>query len=777
MCILLVRKELLFNDVGNILPVHCTPSLSPLSFSSEVEEQAPPPRPPQPKFQQPPQQQEPPISRMSSSVSSSEISSGGGGGRSGSFSKPFSRSHRSSTGSEDTDGSPSPTKKPSFGKLDRNTSEPNISMAEQASKDGKQKKRRSLFKKKPPPSYMALTDDFQRSPILMRRDSDDSREAIPELEEELPPPTRHPLPPSSAGAAPDGPTPGGGLTQSATVPARLFRPKSSPRSPKKGRSEPGDNKSLPSQLQRRPSGDKVAEGVGAGPKPAPPGGRPVSRRPPPPPPYAKRYGTQGMKMLVKRSNSDSKEGEEDDGMEEEKAQPPPPPPPSLSSGQEDALLPSFEKDDGKNDVDDSGLVMMMVTPASPLVLDKEEHGGKTSREEEEEGSLPPVTSSNSMEDLFKNLEEFDELSSNQSLNNGGGLQHHSKDYTSIPEEELRQVKGNSQVVGKLTDELPRCASVPAKMGNPPIMEDRPCLTPSPQGTATAEGGSSTARTAKGVVGQEGEQAAEPVYSIPVKPPRSRTKKKKTSEEDSTDRVASVPLATASRSQPPPPPPPSSKRQSYPVASKPHPPPPFSKPQGPPTSSKPHFPPKATSTSVLNRPVFKAPRPPKKPPSPDVLEEVPKDDGNGGRVREEASSPSAPPRRKARVPKSTSDLSVGVGKPAPRPKPPQMSRIQVDVMLKKQLECASAPVSRTASPDDAEQQQQRLRQDSSTSTTDLATKAAVRRADSSELTGGEADSCTVSEGVLWPVVCLKFCLFIMLLLITYIGSWKGRYAPS
>ena len=693
-------------------------------FLIDIEEQAPPARPPQPKFQQPAaHQQEAPAAQqqMTSSVGASELSSSGAT-RSGSFNKGLNRSHRASTSSDtDTTGSPSPTKKPTFGKLDRNISEPSISMAEKE-KDGKHKKRRSLFKKKPPPSYMALTDDFQRSPILGRRDSSESAEIIPELEEELQPPIR-PAPPAAT-APSHSSNPGSSfMHQSATVPARLFKPKSSPRLVNKpGRAvaggSPGDDRSLPSPLQQRraledkPSGSVERKGGDGRPpegptsvKPA--GKKPASRRPPPPPPpYAKRYGAGGLQRLVKKN---SEGGDEDDKTSEESSQP-------LSSHHDS--LPSGKDEDEKDD--GGGLVMMTVTPASPLVRERDQDV-KTPKEEDI--ALPMVSSSNSMEDLFKDLEEFDELSSSHSLSNGVHRSHQ-KDYTSIPQEELMQVKGVA-LSNVTKEELPRSASVPAETNVPHVMEDRPCLTPSPLGSDTT---SSAARNYN--EGQADDtppsSSQEPIYAIPMKPPRSKKKKPKHGDNEMEE---SDPPTGA--------PPPA-------VSTKPQPPAPFSKPKVPAPYSKSHA---STKTSGLNRPVFKAPKPPPKLPSPGVPEkpenEEERTSSGKGAVKGDT-SPTAPPRRRGKPPKSTSE-NVGLSKPSLRPKPPQMSRMQVDVMLKKQLECASAPVSRTSSPDDPASQQQ-LRQESSTSTTNLASSRASKNAagsNTSELMDHEADNCTVS----------------------------------
>ena len=686
-----------------------------LSLLTEPEElqQAPPARPPEPKFQQASshysqaQQQEPMLaSHMPSSVSSSELSSSGST-RPGNFNKMFNRSNRASTGSDtDTTGSPSPTKKPHFG---RNISEPSVTMAEAREKEGKQKKRRSLFKKKPPPSYVALTDDFQRSPILGgRRDSNDSREAIPELEEEFEPPFR----PAVSTAA------GHSATQSAAVPSRLFRPKSSPRlANKAGRSGvgegggPGDDKSLPSPLQRSSLEDKVTSDVPASKQPA--GKKPFVRRPPPPPPpYAKRYGTGGMQKLVKRNSNDGDVGGEENNRKGKESQ---------STVSDRTSISSSGRDDDEKPAKDEGLVMMMVTPASPVVPHEKENGGEKVSKVEEEVSLPPMPSSNSMEDLFKNLEEFDELSSTQSLNNGF-QQHLQKDYTSIPQAELQQVK-DVRRGSKESTELPRCASVPAESNTPPMMEDRPCLTPSPLGTI---GESSSTRTVAASQDQP-PSSQDHSSSGPVKPPRSRSKRKKTQqvmevEENEKEEEEEVPQSQAPL---------------------------------PPPSNKPRPPAKVAQS----RPMFRAPRPPPKPPSPGVPDNKPSEpksvparevrrEAGSGEVVGGATSPTAPPRRKARGPKSSPDLSTGAAKPTVRPKPPQMSRMQVDVMLKKQLECSSAPVSRTSSPDDADQQLGRLKQESSTSTTNLASskappKGAVKRTVSSEYVDNEADNCTVS----------------------------------
>lgn len=650
------------------------------------------------------------------------------------FNRMFNRSQHSSTGSDtsDTTGSPSPTKKPStsFGKFDRKSSEPSFTQIEATEKEGKQKKRRSLFKKKPhsnaSSSYVALTDDFQRSPILASKHNSGGRKeaaakpSIPELDEEMQPPARPPI------------------TQSATVPGRLFRPKSSPRLVARGLKSGGrgggdeNMKSLPSPLQK-----KMVDSGGTSGDVGKAKGKPGGRRPPPPPPppYAKRYGNKGLQSLVMRHNSTSEGGgigEEADDNERAQALP-----------SHERLSSSGKYDNVKAEEDD-GLIMT-VTPASPVFSQepspvggwgrKDEEGGTRAREESgEDCILPPMSStcSNSMEDLFKNLEEFDELSSNQSLNNGH-LQGQ-KDYATIPQSELLQPKNQGGEGGGEVDEvLPRSASVPASSFTPPMMEDRPCLTPSPLGTVSEaasttkqkpplsrDSSSSSASSSSSVPPPTSSSSSAP----PVKPPRSRSKRMKTKklmeEDDHEQEVATAPPQAA--------PPPTWQQGSPKLASSPQ---------------------------LKGRPVFHKPKPPPNPPSPYQSENLserqtkeskptPGTGGMGGVQVKGSHSPIAPPRRKPRT--ATPD-DGGSGKPALRPKPPQMSRMQVDVMLKKQTECSSAPVSRTSSPDVANDPQHvgRLRQESSTSSTNLASsKTAVKRTHSSELVDSEADNCTVSR---------------------------------
>ena len=114
-----------------------------------------------------------------------------------------------------------------------------------------------------------------------------------------------------------------------------------------------------------------------------------------------------------------------------KRRPPPPPPP-------------FQKTYPRRSeevTDESEAISMHVTPASPPAVDTPEM------------DLPPIKSSSSMEELFRNLEEFDELAS-PSANNEGEVEgdRGERDFATIPRSELPPPKVESPKPERLTVE-------------------------------------------------------------------------------------------------------------------------------------------------------------------------------------------------------------------------------------------------------------------------------------------------------------------------------------
>ena len=641
---------------------------------------------------------------------------------SGGFKK---RSQHSSTGSDnsDTGSSPSPTKKPSlFGKFERKTSDTAIDMfkSNQKSSDfgegkdeGKSKKRRSLFKKKPPSSYMPITDDFQRSPILSYKHKDD-KPTLPELEEEMVA-IRPSLPATKA----------------------LFRPKSSPRLAAKGiaenRPSQTDQAKQPSTQEDikpppLPSTDEKGDEVKARPK--------RRRPPPPPPPYAKKYGADGMHKMVKRR--DSNEGSNTPNSErktESKAPDPPTPSPK-----EEESVPVF----------------MTVTPASPdLKRNLEMDGGngaeRNEEKVEEEGTLTSRFSSHSMEDLLKNLEEFDEFSSTQSLNKGPSkpkAPREERDYATIPRSELpaelmKDEDDDEEEEEEEEEEKEeinlRPASVPITVSSPPVnaMEDRPCLTPSPLGSVRMSATkrdpsppSSNPSPSAAPLNEPPKPSSSP--APPIKPPRSRSKrmkmKKKMDEEEEEpnnewqEKTTAPALDTPSQPQPAPPQPVGVPQQHSP-------------PQWIPSSS-PQVPQKPQTPPKLSRPVFHKPKPPPIPSSsPGAVENRlnQKEETKSSKPLEKKPKPPppiAPPRKKTRSLKrpakgeSEKNPTEGVTKPPLAAKPKAIQMMQAQLEVSERPLCSSAPVSRTASPDNPNSFG--VRQEVSTSVSNLSGVTAVAK---------------------------------------------------
>ena len=553
-------------------------------------------------------------------------------------------------------------------KLERITSEPALTQTEYKEKEGKQKKRKSLFKKKLPTStssYMPITDDFQRSPILAYKNRE-NKPVIFELEEEMvavrpsvPPPMSRPL----------------------------FRPKSSPRLAARGIADSGVTKKTLGNVIKPPLSDEVGSDVLKKKARRPP--------PPPPPPYAKTYGAKGMQSLVKR---ESLEGDDRKSSDNEfRAQ----------------TLPTCDK----AEVAESPPVSMTITPASPT----QNLRSPTGEQNEEVPTEEPMSkrSSKSMEDLLKNLEEFDDNNSTSSLSNGFLKSKRTKeerDYATIPRDELpihmMEEEEEEEEEGEEEDkgERVRPASVPAATATPLVLEDRPCLTPSPLGTV-----SSTSYKQ-----DEKEEESSSSFNPPVKPPRSRSKRMKMKEElvkgDNLAPDLSVPspptqLASASPKPNP------NRPRSTPLPSD---------PAQPATSQK-------YGSPKQGHPVFHRPKPPSMPPPPienGLRQEQSKPIPAGNRPK--PSLPLAPPRKNRslkRPPKTEEETKSEAVKKPPvpaKPKPAHLARAHLGVQDGQQ--CSSAPVSRTPSPDDTGSLSMsgKQRSDSSTCVSNLGSSPGMRR---------------------------------------------------
>lgn len=187
----------------------------------------------------------------------------------------------------------------------------------------------------------------------------------------------------------------------------------------------------------------------------------VKRRPPPPPPpYQKTY--------PRRISDD---------LESESSEPPSP----------------FNRNHTT-----SPPITMQVTPASPTI--PRSHDNDRLEEDED---LPPIRSSSSMEELFRNLEEFDELASTNPspMNDLLDMDRSERDFATIPRSEL-----------------------PPRREEIEVETDIPTVSPSP--------GHSQPSTPDAMVsGQEPRLAQSPTKDntqlpslAPAKPPRRRSKK-------------------------------------------------------------------------------------------------------------------------------------------------------------------------------------------------------------------------------------------------------------
>ena len=534
-------------------------------------------------------------------------------------------------------------------KAHRMTSEPALFGAFEHSKDKDKKsgKRISLLKKKKhASSYAPLSEDMEspsdkqpppRSPLLSPPDRKGS--ASSELEGISEARTSQVNVPANGVS--------GIVSALGGVTKRLSRPVSSPRmtrlsesptkSPPKGvfsQSLPPSSAppTAPPTVLSAPVASSASSASAAG------GGsvRKPMRPPPPPPPYARTHGRTGMKVLLITSKNDS----DSDG-----------------EGSSESVSPAPRRDDATSPP------ITMQAPTTPTIEEEgptlhEEDSGEKEQEPEGVEDISPTKASQSMEDLFKDLEEFDELSSLSLPNGLHNLNKGERDFATIPRSELPTRQ----------EEVRLAAQSPAETPDICVTDEKGASsTPSPE---------------------EGHHS----LPAPAKPPRTKKKQKQLAgagtEADSPATVQK-PVSPILPAKP------------HVVATKPLQPPPPAKPQSvaaakpEPPSSKPQLPP----------PFVTRPR-----SQNGLKEEAPspsKENGTSNTV------PKAPPRRRSK--KMSERMAMYEKKdeslPMPgnvSPKPGKISPVppsKPKFLKKTHLEslerpvCSSAPVSRTASPDD------------------------------------------------------------------------------
>lgn len=598
--------------------------------------------------------------------------------------------------------SPSPTKKAP--KLERGISEPTFSQFEQPRemKGNKGGKKLSLFKKKAG-NYAPIVEEGRG------RD----RERL--TASDVYPKPRSPIlssPARKRDVGPDfvwedkstsGPAVNGVPVAPLSSRKPLVRPVSSPKLTPKG------------DVTGSGSSSRPVSGLVSGPR----GGASPSQRPrrPPPPvpkPYASHHGETGMTELLQRQLSN----ESDEEIREQLNRVLSPP------------------------------LMMKPVPESPPCITispeplKEDEESVQARREEENTLAPPpsdaVKGSSSIEELFKNLEEFDLLNGGQMNELGvkGEKEKGSRDYATIPRSELpvekkeveeKQEEGEEEEVEE-EEEVKEDSGREMPKVNDNVYD---ALIPQPA--------ISTSET-------EPESKSPPQLSPPPPPPQSETTKPKAT-------IKPQPLASK--------PVPSSK------------PVPFSKPKPPPKK------PGIATNKVL-------------PHSGDPSPPLPRPVQNGLDREKRSSSPQpiAPPRAKRKhlsqkmmdrmlqydkeaeerqleeEQKSEQKMSPAPSRhsPVPPPKPPTERRPAKGNKMKSRLDvlertgqCASAPVSRTASPDEA-----KLSHEGSVSTEDLGkpggSPVVMRRTHTvvssntskPPVSDNEQDDCTVS-------LCTRICV--------------------
>ena len=542
----------------------------------------------------------------------------------------------------------------------RMSSEPVFSGYEQPKdKDKKSGKRISLLKKKKhTSSYAPLSEDFEslpapRSPLLSTSDRKGSTHSETEGISEV----------RTTQASSSVPTNGVGMGAGSAVGGvtkRLSRPVSSPRmsrlseSPTKSPPKGAFSQSLPPPTVAPPTvpptvlSAPVASSASAATSGGGGGGRvrkPV-RPPPPPPPYARTHGRTGMKVLLITSKDDSDSGDE---------------------GSRESISPAPKRDDAT-----SPPIMMQAPSTTPTIEEEQpsiQEEERQNEQEQEVEDISPTKASQSMEDLFKDLEEFDELSSLSLPNGLHNLNKGERDFATIPRSELPT---------QHDEEVRLAVQSPAETPTPDICvtnEKGASLTPSPEEQHHQEAPAKPPRTKKKQKQLEQQEQAQPrAGAVTVSPP---TVKKPISP------VPAKPQVAATKPVLPPPPPPKAP-QRVATAAKPEPPP--SKPQLPPPIAKP------TTQNGLKEEV---------PPSSS------REIGTANTV------PKAPPRRRSK--KMTERMAMyekkdeslpmpgnvsskpGKVSPVPPSKPKFLKKTHLESLDRPG--CSSAPVSRTASPDD------------------------------------------------------------------------------
>ena len=568
------------------------------------------------------------------------------------------RMHSSGHGHSDTTVVDPADKKPT--KVQRMTSEPSFSAFEHASKDKEKKsgKRISLLKKKKHASNQApLAEDTleapsdsqpsPRSPLLMPNDTTNS-----EIEGTSEGVSRSQASVSHSNGA--GVGMGGAL---GGVAKRLSRPVSSPRmsrlsdSPTKSPPKAAFIQSLPTPPAAAPPAVLSASVPSSAPSAAGGGGssRKPKRPPPPPPPYARTHGRTGMKVLLITSKNDS---ESDDG-----------------EGARESISPASKRDEN------SSPPLSMQVPTTPTIKEEVEEDVKKQFSVHDEGegekveegevfeSVSPKKASQSMEDLFKDLEEFDELNS---LSLPNGLHSHDKgerDFATIPRSELppHHDSDEDKEGEKLTIRSPETPEISI------TNEKGASLTPSP----------------------EEDQAS---FSAPAKPPRMRKKpqwppqpqavggaENHTGGEKPTSPLPSKPQVTGKPKPPPVKPQSVPSSKPAPPASKPHPPSTALKPQPPVTK------PAASQNGLKEEPLRESSTSPhpKAPPRRRRSQKLAERMAMYEKKDEKSVSPSVSPQ-------------PGKVSPAPPAKPKVLKKTHLESL--ERPVCSSAPVSRTASPD-------------------------------------------------------------------------------
>lgn len=209
----------------------------------------------------------------------------------------------------------------------------------------------------------------------------------------------------------------------------------------------------------------------------------------------KRFSRHASSPRLSRNNIEKSSPTTDKASSLKVKRRPPPPPPPLQN-----TYPRYTNDlEFDNEIPSPQLsrtspvsppIAMQVTPASPSI--PRNHDDERFLEED---VLCPIQSSTSMEELFRNLEEFDELATVSSPQNELlDVERSERDFATIPRSELPQVR--EDVVG-----VDSSRAVPVPDQDTSGLDSRESLSQSPTKNIT--------------------QSA---FSGPAKPPRKRSKK-------------------------------------------------------------------------------------------------------------------------------------------------------------------------------------------------------------------------------------------------------------